>query len=379
MEMQGDKSVLAAARDYFHSLSPCRSRRATGCCPHRQAGAERPCVTNRNTGHYYVVRGLLRVTDFTAPLEATYTDGTTPEPALPVPGEPTTPLQNGCWTANPVSVRTDERTHQVGQHRYDFQPKVPDMHDLSDKALRLILAFDGFRQPADWPGGEAGITIGIGYDLGYVTVDQFESDWDELVPPSDLRRLRAAIGLRGIEARNLAPELADIRIVRSDAEAVFRRKTLPLARFKAKRAFPGMDRLPPEAQEALVCLVCSRGTSMAGDRRQEMRAIRTAVVLGDLREIALQIRCMKWLWFGQGLPGMLKRREAEAEMVESSIASAGCGWEGEDLPLARRHRVEMRRRAAPPAAGRIPDAFQLAGFRLSDGTQATESRTVCVS
>jgi len=250
------------------------------------------------------------------------------------------------------------------------------MHDFSDKARGLILAFDGLSQLADWPGGEAGITIGIGYDLGYVTVDQFESDWDERVPPSAFRRLRAAIGLRGIEARNLASELADIRIGRSDAEAVFTQKTLPLARFKAKRAFPGMDRLPPDTQGALVSLVCSCGTSMAGGRRQEMRAIRTAVVLGDLREIALQIRCMKWLWFGQGLPGILKRREAEAELVDSSIAAAGCGCEAKPPP--RRHHVEIPRQTAPPGATRIPDAFQLASFRLSDGTRDTEQRTVCV-
>ena len=56
------------------------------------------------------------------------------------------------------------------------------------------------------------------------------------------------------------------------------------------------------------------------DRRKEMRAIRGAVAEGDLQEIADQLRAMKRLWEGKGLDGLLKRRDAEADMVESAIA-----------------------------------------------------------
>ena len=41
---------------------------------------------------------------------------------------------------------------------------------------------------------------------------------------------------------------------------------------------------------------------------------------GDLQEIANQIRAMKCLWEGKGLDGLLKRRDAEADLVESCIA-----------------------------------------------------------
>ena len=40
---------------------------------------------------------------------------------------------------------------------------------------------------------------------------------------------------------------------------------------------------------------------------------------GDLQEIADQIRAMKRLWVGKGVDGLLKRRDAEADLVESSI------------------------------------------------------------
>ncbi len=55
------------------------------------------------------------------------------------------------------------------------------------------------------------------------------------------------------------------------------------------------------------------------DRRREMRAIRDAVAKGDLQEIAKQLRTMKRLWIGKKLDGLLKRRDAEADLVESCI------------------------------------------------------------
>ena len=79
--------------------------------------------------------------------------------------------------------------------------------------------------------------------------------------------------------------------------------------------------MPPDAQGALVSLVFNRGPGMDGDRRREMRAVRDAVARKDLREIAGQIRAMKRLWEGQGLDGLLRRRDAEADLVESAIGS----------------------------------------------------------
>jgi GH24 family phage-related lysozyme (muramidase) len=51
-----------------------------------------------------------------------------------------------------------------------------------------------------------------------------------------------------------------------------------------------------------------------------MRAIREAVARGDLAEIAAQLRSMKRLWEGQGLGGLIARREEEAQLVESAVA-----------------------------------------------------------
>lgn len=177
----------------------------------------------------------------------------------------------------------------------------------------------GLAQPASWPGGRSGVTIGIGYDLGYVTVDRFESDWAERLNAGIVERLTEAVGLVGLEARDHAVSLADIRIARSDAEAVFIERSIPLYEFLAAQTFPGYDRLPADAQGALVSLVFNRGCSMVDkpgeDRRKEMRAIRDAVRVGDLPRMAEQLRQMKRLC--QGVDALIARREAEAQLVDA--------------------------------------------------------------
>ena len=93
-----------------------------------------------------------------------------------------------------------------------------------------------------------------------------------------------------------------------------------------------MDRLPSDAQGALVSLVYNRGSAVNGDRRREMLAIRTiiqnAVRNGDisnhlsnvLNAIADQVISMKRLWVGAGVDGLLRRRDAEAALIRNATA-----------------------------------------------------------
>lgn len=194
---------------------------------------------------------------------------------------------------------------------------------VTDKAKDLILEFEGKDQPGRWPGGSSGITIGIGYDLGYVTIEQFIFDWGPLLTADVLARLKTVVGTTGIAAQNQAPAFADIRISVDAAERVFFNHTIPLYAQRTEQALPGVTNLPGDAQGALLSLVFNRGTAMEGERRREMLAIRNAVPSKDLREIAAQLRSMKRLWVGKNLDGLIRRREAEALLVESCIVSGG--------------------------------------------------------
>lgn len=192
------------------------------------------------------------------------------------------------------------------------------MLQITDDTRRFILQFEGILEIPHWPGGSSGITIGVGYDLGYVTVDTFESDWGPFLNRIHQLRLRTAVGKRGIWARNRVSQFSDICIRRAESEKVFQEKSLPGYALKTEQAFPGIDQLPAGVQTALISLVYNRGTSMEGERRREMRAIQTAVLRRDLPEIADQLRKMKRLWIGKGLDGLLRRRDAEANLVATS-------------------------------------------------------------
>jgi GH24 family phage-related lysozyme (muramidase) len=191
---------------------------------------------------------------------------------------------------------------------------------VPDEAVALILEFEGVDQPSEWPGESSGITIGAGYDLGYCTAEQFEEDWSPYLSADEIARLKDVIGLKGEDARQRAGEFRDIRITTANAEEVFKQRTLPLYSQQTEDAFPGVEQLPPKVQGALVSLVFNRGPGMDGDRRREMRAIRDAVAQGDLQTIADQLRAMKRLW-GPNMRGLLRRRDAEADLVESAIDS----------------------------------------------------------
>src|SRR6476620_6362340 len=136
------------------------------------------------------------------------------------------------------------------------------MEEISTKAIQLILNAEGIDQPDNWPGGASGITIGIGYDLGYTTVDRFESDWGDVLPASQMQRLKEVVGLRGVSAKVMAHEFSDIKIKPEDAKKVFTERTIPIEQAKAQLAFTSFDKLPVDAQGALISLVYNRGTSM---------------------------------------------------------------------------------------------------------------------
>lgn len=207
------------------------------------------------------------------------------------------------------------------------QPATRAALQLSPAAQALILSFEGLDQPGRWPGHASGITLGHGYDLGYCSRDQFLADWGGQLRPETLARLVEAIGLTGQRAKNRAPQFADIRISKKMADQIFVARSVPRMLHEAQLAFPGVERLPADAAGALVSLVYNRGGSMvdkAGqDNRREMRAIRDqcARPRTDLRFIAAQLRSMKRLWIGKGVDGLIRRREAEAQLVESCLVS----------------------------------------------------------
>ena len=205
---------------------------------------------------------------------------------------------------------------------------------LSKKSLDLILEFEvgggenyynKFLKNPTWPEGQSGVTIGIGYDLGYVNKAEFSEDWKDL-PKEIFDRLYKVVGIKGYNAKNLIRGLKNIDIPWDLALKVFNNKTVTKFYNLTKQTFPNFDNLPEDAKGGLVSLVFNRGNALEGDRRREMKLIRDGMKLVStfdqkaLSFIANQIRNMKRIWIGGSIEkGMSRRRDAEAKLIEESL------------------------------------------------------------
>lgn len=169
-----------------------------------------------------------------------------------------------------------------------------------------------------WPGGSSGPTIAIGVDCGYYSKQELANIFTFL-DNDQIKLIQEASGKTkqvGEEYTRVLRQ-AGIKVEWHDAEKIFRELTWPKFSRLAENAFPGLNKFPADAYGALVSLVFNRGTSMNGDSRREMRNIRSLVPDQNFKRIAVQLRAMKRLWEGQSLDGLLKRRDAEADLIES--------------------------------------------------------------
>lgn len=185
--------------------------------------------------------------------------------------------------------------------------------EVSSKAL-----YDKLYQKPIWPGGASGVTVGIGFDLGYNSKSNIEAAFGRLVDANTLVALQSVAGITGQSAKSKTAALATIKITYETALLVFYMNTLPTYAKQTRKVYPGVEKLPPDAQGALLSLVYNRGASTTGDTRKEMKNIINWVAQKNLTKIANEITNMKRLWKNKNLPGLLTRRDKEAEMVANA-------------------------------------------------------------
>lgn len=191
--------------------------------------------------------------------------------------------------------------------------------EIGERALKLILDFEGWDVPWKWPGSSSGITIPYGYDLGY---EPFQADWMTHLPATDFGLLNSVVGLRGLDAQRVAPKLKGIKVPKIAAAKVFSTVTLPRYVAQTRRVFPGSDKWQPDAFGALVSLVFNRGPLVDNtDRRREMLAIHKLFVAGTAtpENVAPLVASMARLWpDNKASDGDLHdRRLAEAQLIRA--------------------------------------------------------------
>lgn len=201
--------------------------------------------------------------------------------------------------------------------------------DISARAFDMIVGFEvtsksfyeaRYRRPI-WPGLNSGVTIGIGYDVGYADKKQLWEDWSGAIPDQMIAVLEQALHVTGIAAKPLAAALRDkVDVPWGPALAVHRGKVLPRWIGIVERALPNTLLINSDQLGALVSLSYNRGANFEkpGDRYIEMRAIKAHMAGRNFQNIPAEIEAMVRLW--PDTPGLVSRRLAEAKLFRQENA-----------------------------------------------------------
>jgi hypothetical protein len=212
---------------------------------------------------------------------------------------------------------------------------------ISQEAFDLIVAeevtskayYETHYTRPEWPGGLSGVTIGIGYDLGYATVEKIRADWSKHVDPAMLAVMCTCAGIKGTNAKAKLPIVKRAIMIPWDAALdVFADRDVPnwtamvLARINAAKD------LNPTCLGVIVDLAYNRGASfdIAGERYAEMRAIKADINAGHLASVPADLRSMRRLWPSQR--GLRDRRDHEAALWNKGLTDGG--KPAQDIPAA---------------------------------------------
>jgi GH24 family phage-related lysozyme (muramidase) len=176
-------------------------------------------------------------------------------------------------------------------------------------------------QHFDWPAGASGPTIGIGYDLGYVTKAEVEADWKGIVADDMLAWLQKGVGYKGSAARSFVAQHKDkVTITWEQALQEFSDKEVPKWEEHVAKAVPNTELLSGDSFGALVSLAYNRGAgifSNPGPRYSEGRAIKALMAEKAFDKVPAEFLSMRRLWPRDG--DLWKRREHEAYLFQKGL------------------------------------------------------------
>jgi len=209
---------------------------------------------------------------------------------------------------------------------------------ISKRATSLIIASEvsgiaqyqqRFHNPT-WPGGTSGVTIGVGYDLGFVNIREYRGAWSYYLGAEDFAALAECCGLQGALADKALERVGRIDIPWKVASRQFEEQIQPRCTGETQGVLANCDVLSADSLGALVSLVYNRGAAGfvvpaskdPGGRFTEMRNIKTLMDAKQFAGIPGQLLAMRRLWqsdpHGQGL---VLRRELEAQLFSIGLVA----------------------------------------------------------
>jgi len=181
---------------------------------------------------------------------------------------------------------------------------------------KWVHSFEGHAGKAYWPGGESGVTLDPGVDLGYAEKAMVERNYVHLLTPAQWSSVQKVLGLKGQKAKEALEKDATLRTIRiSRAQA---NRVLPHALDKywagIVRRFPTLvePSTPGYIHSAMLSLAYNRGV-----RNKALGALETPIKNRDWRSVANIISDMQQ---NHSLSGIRKRRRKEGDHILQGIA-----------------------------------------------------------
>lgn len=198
---------------------------------------------------------------------------------------------------------------------------------ISKKAIDLIVQFEvggksyydkAMHRPT-FP-GYGGIKIGIGYNLAYTYQKQLINDWSGNINPNYFPALFRVVGLRGIPAKQMMiGDLMKVSIPYLNAYDVLVKRTIPRYYLMALEIYPELSLLNEDTKGAIISMVMCRGMKLEGENRAEMRELVELIANQDYEGIADAVERSKRLSETRGFDDLVRRREAETDLILNSI------------------------------------------------------------
>lgn len=188
----------------------------------------------------------------------------------------------------------------------------------------------------EWPGGASGITVAIGYDLGYATVQKIIIDWSAHVSDEMLQVMKSCAGVKGTAARALLPKVkAAINIPWDMAIEVFKNRDVPAWTATVQNKVPNTAKVGSLCLGVLVSTAYNRGASfdLPGDRYAEMRDIKAHMTNQTFRLVSGDLIHMCRLW--PTVKGLRDRRKAEAALWDEGLANPPTETEAAAVPTSQ--------------------------------------------
>jgi GH24 family phage-related lysozyme (muramidase) len=197
----------------------------------------------------------------------------------------------------------------------------------SKESIDLIINFETggksyyekvYKSTFVWPGGASGPTVGFGVDCAYYTREELKNIFKHVMTEEELTLVCGAVGKSGSSGQAYTRKLKGIIVTWDEAKKIFEELTLPKFINLAKKTFPGVENLHPNAQGAILSIIFNRGTSLSGSRRVEILALRRIIPTKNYKAMAAEVRKMKRLWPNNknSNSDLYDRREAEAKLIE---------------------------------------------------------------